>query len=450
MKQTYSTIALLCLFTYAVAQTKTSFSLKEAVDYAVANNYTVKNRELDTKIATAQKNEQGAKGLPQINGNVDLLDYLQNQKNVLENGIGFSTRPDMAPGEVYAIQLGLKYQLLPTVSGSQVLFDKSFFAALQASKVYEQMSQKNLTMSKIDVALIVTKAYYAVLVNQKQLAYIDASLGRVDSTYQQTKAEFENGLARQIELDRSEVNLNNLKAEKTRVKRLLDLSKVILKFQMNIPVNDSIYLTDDLNENSLVGIVAPSDIKSVYSNRIEYSIIETQALLNKYDTKSSKGGLYPRLSAIGLAGYNPGASQFADLAQSNRWYFYSYMGLRLQVPLFNGFSAHYRVQQRKLQEEKTANDKLLLEQRIGMEMDQSLISFENSIEFLGTQKRNLELSENTLKVLKVEHEEGISTNLQVTVAEAEFKNALTNYYNALYTALVAKADYERAIGTLYK
>jgi outer membrane protein TolC len=40
--------------------------------------------------------------------------------------------------------------------------------------------------------------------------------------------------------------------------------------------------------------------------------------------------------------------------------------------------------------------------------------------------------------------------LDVTVAEADFKSAQTNYYNALYNALVSKADYEKATGILLK
>lgn len=451
MKPPYSTIALLLTCFCAFAQSKTNYSLKEAIDYAVANNYTIKNREIDQRIATAQKNEQGAKGLPQINGNVDLIHYQNIQKNITENGTGLSNNPAIPIGTPVAFQLGLPNQFLPSVTGSQVLFDQAYFAGLRGSKTYEELSTKSTTMTKIEVAQAVTKAYYAVLVNDKQLAYIITNLSRLDSTFLQTKALYQNGLVREIDVDRTEVSLNNLKEEKIRITRLLELSKSLLKFQMNLPLRDSIVLTDELTENTLIDLAqTPSQAKMAYSNRIEYSILETQALLNKFDTRSAKGGFFPRLSAIGAAGYNPGASQFSNLTQSNRWYFYSYLGLRLQVPLFNGFATHHRVQQKKLQEEKTANDRKLWEQRIDLEIDQALINLENSMVSLQTQKRNLNLAERTLKVLKAENVEGISTNLDVTVAEADLKAAQTNYYNALYNALVSKADYEKATGNLYK
>ena len=69
---------------------------------------------------------------------------------------------------------------------------------------------------------------------------------------------------------------------------------------------------------------------------------------------------------------------------------------------------------------------------------------------LNNQKRNLNLAEKSLAILKAENKEGLTTNLEVTVAEAELKAAQTNYYNALYDALVSKADYEKATGNLLK
>ncbi len=446
-------IAFLFLHLYTIAQTpKSTYSLKEAVEYAVVNNNNVKNRVLDARVAQAQKNEQGARGLPQISGNVDFLHYQNIQKNIIENTQGASFYNSSLPlGTPIAFAFTLPNQLIPTVTGSQVLFDQAFFAGLKASKVYEELMEKNVSMTKIDVALAVTKAYYAVLVNERQLTYINVNLNRVDSIYLQTKAQYNNGLVRTLDVDRSEVTYNNLKEEKIRVQRLLDLSISLLKFQMNLSQSDSLRLTDELNETTLSELTQLSDdYKIAYSDRIEYSIIQSQALFNKIDRRTTQGGFYPRLSAIGLIGYNPGASKVSNLTQSDRWYQYSYLGLRLQVPLFNGFANRYRVQQKKLQEEKTAINKQQLEKQIDLEVDQSIINLKNSLESLKTQKRNLTLAEQTLKVLKAEQLEGIGTSLDVTVAEADFKSALNNYYSALYNSLVSKADYQKATGTLLK
>lgn len=446
MKHMHAALALLFLNFTGTGQTK--YSLKEAIDYATANSYTVKSLEIDHRLATAQKGEQTAKALPQINGNVDYLHYQQIQKNILENGVGLVNRTDIPKGTVIPTQLGLPNQLIPTVTGSQVIFDQSYFTSIHAAKVYQDLSEKNVTRSKIDVAVAVTRAYYAVLVNQEQLKYLDANLARLDSSYAQAKAQYAEGIIRIIDLDRIEVSYNNLKEERNRISRMVDLSQSLLRFQMSISDRSTLVLTDSLSESLLQDVSVTAVEKVSYANRVEYSILETQTLLRKMDTRNAQASRYPRLSAIGLIGYNPGASQFANLSQSNRWIQYSYLGLRLQVPIFNGLLAKYKVQQKHLEEDRIKLYRGQLERSIDLEVDQALNNLQNSMESLKTQRRNLQLAEKNLKLFKAESTEGLVTNLEVTVAEADLKQAQTNYYNALYNALVSKTEYQKAMGTL--
>lgn len=449
MKYLLSTLYFISL-QIAFGQTPVSFSLKQAIEYANTTSYAIKSAEIDKQVADAQKGEQRAKVLPQINGNADYLHYQQIQKNILENGVGLINRPDLPQGAVIPTQLGLSNQLLPTISGSQVLFDQSYFSALHAADVYQELSQKNISRTQIDVAVAVSKAYYAVLVNEKQLSYLDNNVARLDSSYKQAKAQYNEGLIRIIDVDRIEVSFNNLKEERNRIARMAELSKALLRFQMSMPANTDLILTDSLKDDLLKEAISSSQERVNYSNRIEYSILETQSILNQIDTRNARASRYPRLSAIGLIGYNPGASQVSNLSQNSRWIQYSYLGLRLQVPIFNGFVSHYKVQQKKLQEERTNQYRSQLERTIDLEVAQSTTNLQNSVESLNTQKRNLDLAEKNLRLFRAESREGLSTNLEVTVAEADLKQAQTNYYNAVYNALVSKTEYDKALGILNK
>jgi outer membrane protein len=429
-----------------------SFTLKEAVDYAVMNSLNVKNSDIDKRVAIAKKSELASQALPQINGNADLIHNIKIQQVILENGaVPAFANPNIPKGQVTAFQLQLANQFIPSISGTQVIFDQAFFTNVQASKVYQELSEKNLVRSKIEVAHNVTKAYYGVLVNVKQLSSIDANLVRLDSVYKEANARYQNGLARKIEVDRIEVSFNNLKEERSKVMRMAELTKALLKFQMNISKEENITLKDTLYEGLLNDVVNIQEGKSaVYTNRIEYSIIETQLVLNKLDRKSTGASYYPKLIGIATTGYNPASTKFANLTQSTRWFNYSFVGLRLQVPIFNGFAVHHKVQEKKLEEERTNNNKKILERTIDLQVDESLINLSNSLESLKIQKRNLDLAIENVKVLKAENESGITMNLEVTIGEAALKDAQTNYYNALYNALLSKADYERAMGTLLK
>lgn len=457
MKRVYNFLILMIVSLHSIAQNTNNaarYSLKEAVDYAVNNNVNVRNTDIDKRVAQARKGEVRAAGLPQINGNADLIHNINIQKTVSEYGKSalFPVSPGHPAGSPAGFAFGLTNQSVPTITGSQVLFDASFFSGLRAASVYEELMEKNINRSKIETAHNVTKAYYAVLVNEKQLAYLDVNLARLDSVYLETKARLQSGLTRQIEVDRTEVSYNNLKEERARVVRVVQLSKALLKFQMNLPSDTTIVLTDQLNETLLASVTQlPEGNKINYASRIEYSIIQTQAFLNRVDTRTARASRYPKLSAIAAYGYSTGATNMGDIfTQRDRWFNYSYVGLRLNVPIFNGLSAYYKIQQKKLEEERTENNRKQLEHTIDIQIEESIINLNNSIESVKTQKRNLDLAEKNLKVLQAEFEQGLSMSLDVTVSEAALKESQTNYYNALYNALLAKADYERATGVLYK
>jgi outer membrane protein TolC len=433
------------------SQERTTFSLNEAIDYALEKSFTVRNSSLQKNLSIAKKREVTAMMLPQVSGNADFNHSFQVQKIILESGV-----IPIVSGHPYGtpvpLQLSLRNQLTPSLSASQIIFDKGYFSSIGAAKVSEEIADKNIKKSKIDISVNVTKAYYAVLVNEKQLKSIEANLARLDSSYKEAKARYESGLARRIDVSRIEVSVNNMKEEREKVSRSLELSRNVLRYQMNADDANPLVLTDSLHE----GLVKDAEQVLVqkqegsYSKRIEYSIIQSQLLLSKYDLKATRANHYPRLTAVASAGYTPSASKISDLAQSARWYPFSLVGLRLHVPIFSGNSIHYQVQQKKIEEEMLENNKQALEKGINLEVEQALINLHNSIESIKLQKRNLELADENLQVLRAEYEQGIALNIEVTTAEASLIEAQTNYYNALYSALVSKVEYDKAMGNINK
>ncbi len=457
MKKISMFFLLTLLYTAVRAQQQqpepTSFSLKEAIDYGMVENFNVKNANLQNELTDAQKGEVRAALLPQITAQADLIHSFHVQKNITENGVGFKYDPTLPVGAPTAFQLGLKNTFTPNITGSQVLFDQSYFSAQGAATANQEISEKNIIKNKIDVSVNITKAYYSVLVNEKQLQAVESNLASLDSMYQETVARYESGLARNLDVSRTLVSLNNVREQQQEIIRTVALSRSVLRYQLNLSENNPLVLTDSLYPGMLSDIqqiLNQTDRKINYSDRIEYSIIESQQKYNAYALKNAKAGHYPRLLAIGSFGYNPGATNFTDLTQSSRWYDYSTVGLRLQVPVFSGFAVNYRVQQKQIQQRITENNLNSLKQEINLEVDRAVINLYNSAQSFNIQKENLELAQQNLNVLRAEYEAGIALNVEVTTAESDLIEAQTNYYRAIYVALVSRADYEKAIGAIIK
>ncbi len=445
-------LSLFALPSHLLAQDTTNirrFSLDEAVDFALKNNVTVKNAQLDAASANARVGEIRAIGLPQISAQAQLIHNIEIQKVVLENGAGPFGNPDIPVGAVLSFPFQLKNLGGVTLNANQLLFDGSYFIGLRAAKTYKELSTKSLVASKIDVTEAVTKAYYSVLVNRDRLKLLDINVGRLDTVLRETRAMYENGFVEKIDLDRLEVQLNNLNTEKQKVERLTELGDYLLKFQLGLPMEERLVLTDSISRNALDNFQAPVVSDFNYNQRIEYSLLQTQKRLAGLDVRNGRAGYMPQLAAFGTFGYNPAASQFSKLFDfKDRWFQYSLVGLQLNVPIFDGLSKHFKIQQSKITLQKTELSQELLENSIDLQIRQAVTTLTNALETLKSQQRNMDLAREVERVTRIKYQQGVGSNIEVVTAVSDYREAETNYYTALYDALIARVDYQKATGTL--
>lgn len=429
-----------------------NYSLKQCIEYATAHATSVLNAQADVASAKAQVGVVRADGLPQINGNAAITGNVRPLVTLFPAAfanIGGGSNPNQDPNEFVPFRLQPAYSGQYTVNFSQLLFDGSFFLGLKAATVYQELSQKALERSKIDVAAAVSKAYYAVAVSEERMALIDANYQRLSELHREIKALNQNGFAEKIDVDRVEVNLNNLKVEKQKAERLVDLGKALLKFQMGLLPDDELSIGEKIKDMKLEAAIAATEADP--ANRIEYSLLETQRQLDLMNIKNTRLGYLPKLNLIanysGIAGRQQG--QFLEMFNFGRnWFSYSAIGVSLQVPIFDGLRKKHLNERNRLALVKTENQMQELRRVIGLETSQANTSLQNALDNLTVQKRNMELATEIIRVSKIKYKEGLGSSTEVLAAENDYKAAETNYYNALYEALVAKVDLDKAQGKL--
>jgi outer membrane protein TolC len=331
-----------------------------------------------------------------------------------------------------------------------MIFNGSYLVGLKASRTFKELSEKQLKQAKEQVAEGVLKSYYSLLVNEEKSKLLDLNISRLDSTYKETQQLFKNGFVEQIDLNRLQVTLNNLKAEKQKTQRMLTLAAYFLKLQMGMSVKDSIILTSRLDETNTNGIL-PANPTLDYARRTDYSILQTQKSLARLQIQNIKSGYLPSLFGLATLGFNSAAESFPNLGnigQRDRYVPYSYIGLNLSVPVFDGMQKKYQVAQKNLELEKINNGFKQLENAIDLELNQANINLANAQTNLDIQKRNLDLAKEVVRVAKVKYKQGVGSNLEVTNAESDLKESQTNYYTALYDFMVAKIDLDKAQGQL--
>jgi outer membrane protein TolC len=438
-------LAILLSFAPLHAQ-EGSYSLKQAVEYAIKTNINIRNAKIDQSSAAARVAEVKAIGLPQAHATVN---YTNNPAVPRFFIPAKAFDPNAAVGEVVAAKFGVTHSASAAASLSQIIFDGSYLIGLKASQTYKELSTKNLQASKIQVAEAVTKAYYNVLVNDERIGLLQNNLSRLDSTYNETVQMNTQGFVEKLDVDRLEVQRNNLTTELENIMKLQEVATMLLKFQMGMDVDEPIKLTDQLSTTDVSQFVAANEeLLSNYSLRVEYATLEVQEKLQMLDIRNISAGYLPSLTLNANYGYSSGTDIFSKFF-TQPWFNQASIALNLNIPIWDSFSKKNKIIQSKNALEKIKQNQKLLQQSINLEVRQSQIQYSNLVRQLKERQRNLDLSKEIIRVTRIKYKEGVGSNIEVINAESSFKEAQTNYFTALYDLMIAKVDLSKAKGELY-
>lgn len=426
-----------------------NFSLAECIQYAYEHQDSIKNAQLDVTSAGYKVKETIGQGLPQVDGTVSFQDYTRAPATVGPDFSAIATGKPLDPkAPLVVFPFGaVQYNNTYALQASQLLFSGSFLVGLQAVKTYKELSTRNLTRSKIQTNVAVTKAYYQVLVSNEQINLLDANIKQLKQQLTETSQQNKQGFVEKIDVDRLEVQYNNLVTNRENVNRSLTLNYAMLKFQMGMPIHDDLTLTDKLADVNLTQETAENSVDTAfYHNRIEYSLLETAKQLNELDVKAKKAEFLPTVVANG---------GFAAVFQENQTrylyshpYPYNYIGLNISVPIFSGFQRKYRLKQSQITVQKSQNDLDNAKNGFSLQAKAAQVTFINSLHSLNNQKRNQQLANEVLRVSKIKYGQGVGSSIEVTQAQTALESSDNDYIQALYDALINKVNLDQAYGKI--
>lgn len=419
--------------------------MESCLAYALEHNQNVLAGEIDKQIAKADIGVFRSDGLPQLNANANFSNnFLIPQIFVPADAFG---GPGGSPDETVAVQFGTDYNADAGFTLSQMIFDGSFFVGLEAARTYRQLSEKDQVKTKIDVVEAVSKAYYGVLINTELHTLYDSEYKRLSRLYRDTRKMYEQGFAERLDVQRLQVQLNNLETEKRRVANTLDISYQLLKFQMGLSMDFPLQIEGSLSQLSpQLALNQAEDFD--YAQRIEYSQLQTNERLIELDMKNNRVQYLPSLDLFANLGWNTGTQEFSETFNFSNWVSSGTLGVRLQLPIFDGLRKSYQIQKNRLQLEQIDLYFNQLRNQIDMDISQASSKLAVNLQNMDYQRSNMEMANEIYDVTVRKYEEGVGTNLEVLDAIREKRQAENNYYAAVYDALIAKVDLDKATGKL--
>jgi outer membrane protein len=445
-----------------MAQKKNEFSVKQAVDYGIKNAVAVKNALIDIQIQKQTNREFTAIAYPQLSAsgsgnhyfNVPvqpIADFIKPQiygvlqGNGVINGntglpiVGPNSFPDLPFSVVQPWSAGASFDL------SQILFDGQVFIGLKARKSAMELATKTAEVTAEQIKANIYKIYYQIAVGKKQVTSIDANIERFEKLLFDVKEIYKQGFAEKLDIDKVQVQLNNLETEKIKIDNQLETGTAGLKFLMNMPQKETLILTDTVSEESLKENIL--DEAYDYKNRKEIQLLSTAIKLNEYNVKRFKLSKYPSLAAFGSYQKNAQRQKF-DFFGKGDWFTTSLVGLKLSAPIFDGNARRAKMQKAKYEVQKLNNNLEQTKESVDYDVNSARIKMKSAILTIDNQKQNVTLAEKVYYTTKKKYEAGLGSNQEIYTAQTELKVAQTNYYSALYDAVIAKIDYLKAVGKL--
>jgi outer membrane protein len=429
----FSFIICYCLIisTLAKGQGKTdtlaTATIANCVQYALTHQPLIRQSIIDEDITERQIQTQLSAWYPQVN-----LGY--NLQHNFELPTGYTGSGYTRNGTNNTSTLGL--------GATQALFNQGLLLASRTANDIRKQAKQTTSENKIDIAVNVSKAFYDVLLTQRQAEVLTEDTLRLSKSFKDAYNQYEGGIVDKTDFKRAKITL---KAQLKQTYAGITAKYAYLKELMGYPPGDSLTLQYDTSQMEADALIDTAQLLN-YQNRIEYQLLQTQQRLQQANLEYYKWSFLPTVSAYG--NYNLGYlnNNFSHIYSQT--FPNSNIGLSLTLPIFQGTKRLQQVRETELELDRLSWDFSSLKNNINTEYQQALAVYKGNLADYIALKENIQLASDVYNVIALQYRSGIKTYLDMIIAESDLHNATLNYYNALYQLLQSKLDVERALGTL--
>lgn len=438
--RTTTTLIAFAIVTTAMAQGPVSLSLQQAMDMAAKQSYAVQASTLEAEKARSKVKEITAIGLPQVNGEAQLQNFIDVPTQLIPN---FFT-PGLGP-EYIAAQFGLPWNASAGVTVTQLIFDGSYLIGLKATRTLAEQSQQELEKAEADARNQAGKAYFGVLAAEEGARLAGEGIPLLERSVNEVTAMMEAGFMEATDVDRLTIQLEQTRTQQRSFQQQASVARMLLALTLGLPQGTPVTLTDDLakiladaNETSL------SEQSFVPSTHVEQRAADTYVLLQDLNRRNERSKALPSLAGFfnhqqvwNGPSFDPGGAY--PFYPTTLW------GLKLNVPIFSSGNRYHKVKQAQLALQQTEVNRTATEQRLIAMAEQNRTQARTAFDNFRTEERNLALAKKIMDRTTVKFTNGSSSSFELTQEQGNHLLAQQLYVQRLVELLTARADLRKAL-----
>lgn len=437
-----------------------NLSLAEAQAKALESNRTAQISELEIEKAQRVVKETIAIGLPQVQGEGSFQNFLDIATQVLPDFISPSVYgvlidedlvPDGSGGEPGLIpaQFGTEYSFSAGVSLNQMIFNGSYLIGLKAARSYVDMSRLQKEKSDIDVKAGVSQSYHTALMAEESAKVLDESTLTIEAMLNEIQALYGEGFVEEQDVEQMQLTLNRLKTEQQNAQRQITLTKQLLNFQIGLPLETEILLSDDITSLTtdpslevLLGIAPPNETHP------EMLIIDHGILLQNLKIQEMKSRYIPTLNGFFSYQQQAQRNEFNFFDSSQEWFPSTVWGLSLQVPIFTSGMRSNQVKQLAIDLEEFELQKEMTTDALALSAFQSKSDYLFAKESYAMEQENLEIAKRIRDKTLIKYQEGLASSFELNEIENQYLQAESRRIQASMSLLDALTELKKAYNQL--
>ena len=424
MKKQYITFVTIAVLSAGSAMAQKQWILKQCIEYAIEHNLTIKQQEAAKDESAVDLNTAKWSRLPDLNGSAShsfnfgrslQMDNTYQQLNTQNTGLNLSTS-------------------IPLFTGMQIPNQ------IALSKLNLKAAVEDLNKAKEDISIQVTSAYLQVLFNEELAKVAHEQVALSEEMLKQKTAFFKVGKASEAELYEAKSRaaqdqLSAVQADNEYRLALLDLSQLL---ELPTPEGFGIVSPSIDEDKDFSILTSPADIYSE-ALLIKPSIKAAQYRVEgaQKSIRIAQSGYYPQLSlgaGIATSYYNVSGRENGNFGSQLRDNFSQYIGLSLNIPIFNRFSTRNQVRKARIQQ-TTLNWQLEdAKKALYKEIQQAYYNAVNAESKFESSRTADEAAKASFNLMKEKYANGKATS-------TEFNEARTNWLKAVSDRIQAKYDY---------
>ena len=442
MRKYLITPILLFSWTLLMSQeSPTSFTLDEAIVYALENNYNAINAERDIIDAQKQKWETIATGLPQISGAISYQNQLKQPVSLIPAEF-FGGEP----GTFQPIVFGQPQQANATATLKQQIFDGSYIVGVQATRAFLDFSQNNKEKTQQDVIKSVVEAYGNVLLARESELILKKNIATLEKNLFETQKIFENGLGDEESVEQLQITLSSVENQLKNTTRLKEITLQMLNLVMGLPIGNATGLEENLDDLTQKQIdFGLMDSEFTVENNVDYKLVYNLNEQRYFEHKLAKSRALPTLNAFVNYGSSAFSDNFTFFSSDQQWFDSSVLGFDLSIPIFSSLKRSASTQRAKIAMEKAKTQLTETEERLHLQLKQTRSNYILAIEQYETNKENLGLAERIENKNQTKYLEGIASSFELRQAQTQLYTAQQEYLQSMVDVINRKTELENVL-----